>query len=767
MENEENTSAASGFIKGLIVAIFALLMGCCIGALTCFIVIIAPLLWLVLFLVDSPYFHKLASAVTWVSCEAPSWLGGSGGDRNSTACVLNDFLDEAKKLHLDQTIKGQFDCSVFPPDLWYYCSDSLTLADDSAIPPDKQYLLAVYRAAGSYFDVPWQLLAALDATNSRFGDENCTNTSTDKRSGGGHYDFSSKEWAKFKVDAGEERKEEFDQGGHKCSRHKADPSQKLKINQHYIKIKSKEDIEKYRKNPEDKWYEGDDADPLDAVDATFTMARMLQYYGVSGSTWSAPADYTGALDNGCNNTDGQRDGTIYSYTGSIGFNSKLPTTPEFDALYSYWTRRTPFNGSTLPADFKAWTDIYGDPPSKLQPGEIRYPGPGHETRNVVMTHEEFTKAAAAVASAMGLAEVFNRPIPATSGDTLNKYYSNTVFNESGGNYMVIMYPNQADPNDKSYLTWSRGMTQFIPGTFESSRVPGYDNLYNPMDNMLASMNRMKNATGPMVVSHGQAHVIFDNKDYGYWPMGSGWNPGRFVNPYTDGNHSNDANHSNVKKPYTGPDILTDKLHHPVTSAVSQNYGTDKNHTQCYIATVWTWYSAILNSGYSADGGSGTGGGDPNTPPGSFIWPSQSHLITSGIGPRCTADGNCHFHAGIDIGMPEGSQIVASASGKVLADPLAPGTGPMQTGQCYGPICYGCTIFIAHNGNYFTRYAHVLSKSSRLAAVGDEVSQGQKIVKSGAASQAVAENCLGHSFGAHLHFEIRKGTEIQDPAQLLP
>lgn len=98
------------------------------------------------------------------------------------------------------------------------------------------------------------------------------------------------------------------------------------------------------------------------------------------------------------------------------------------------------------------------------------------------------------------------------------------------------------------------------------------------------------------------------------------------------------------------------------------------------------------------------------------------------------------HWGIDIAAPEGTPVLASASGVVrYADSYAG---------------YGPTIYLEHAGGWATLYAHL---SQILVGPGHPVVQGMVI-------GAVGNN--GRSTGPHLHFEIRyRGTPV-DPLQYL-
>lgn len=122
---------------------------------------------------------------------------------------------------------------------------------------------------------------------------------------------------------------------------------------------------------------------------------------------------------------------------------------------------------------------------------------------------------------------------------------------------------------------------------------------------------------------------------------------------------------------------------------------------------------------------------PATNSSGFIKPASGRL-TSNYGGRNIGSGN-ENHRGVDMSVPTGTRISASASGYVTH------AGPMGT--------YGNVVMMTHsiNGkNYSTVYAHLSSIS---VSRGQYVSQGQKVAASGN---------TGRSTGPHLHFEIHVG-----------
>jgi septal ring factor EnvC (AmiA/AmiB activator) len=122
------------------------------------------------------------------------------------------------------------------------------------------------------------------------------------------------------------------------------------------------------------------------------------------------------------------------------------------------------------------------------------------------------------------------------------------------------------------------------------------------------------------------------------------------------------------------------------------------------------------------------------------WPVAGKVVGdygAQIHPRF---GTKTFRHGIDIGVPEGTRIVAVAPGHVL-----------YTGWFRG---YGNLIILDHGGEYYTLYAHA---ADIRVTEGDEIRQGQVI-------GAVGDT--GSLEGARLYFEVRHQGRPQDPTQWL-
>lgn len=120
-----------------------------------------------------------------------------------------------------------------------------------------------------------------------------------------------------------------------------------------------------------------------------------------------------------------------------------------------------------------------------------------------------------------------------------------------------------------------------------------------------------------------------------------------------------------------------------------------------------------------------------------IWPTVSGFISSGYGYRIHPIRHAmFFHKGIDISVPLGKPVIATADGIVRYANWLGG--------------YGKIIIISHGHKYTTYYAHL---SSILVEVGTKVSRGDKIGLVGS---------TGLSTGPHLHYEIRCNGRDVDP-----
>ena len=119
----------------------------------------------------------------------------------------------------------------------------------------------------------------------------------------------------------------------------------------------------------------------------------------------------------------------------------------------------------------------------------------------------------------------------------------------------------------------------------------------------------------------------------------------------------------------------------------------------------------------------------------FARPVSSSTVTSQFGPR-----HGKTHTGVDFSVPLNSNVMASKGGTVVF------SGWKGS--------YGYYVKIQHNQNEITAYAH---NNTLLVKVGEKVSQGQVIAKSGS---------TGNSTGPHCHFEIIINGNFQNPLNYL-
>ena len=129
----------------------------------------------------------------------------------------------------------------------------------------------------------------------------------------------------------------------------------------------------------------------------------------------------------------------------------------------------------------------------------------------------------------------------------------------------------------------------------------------------------------------------------------------------------------------------------------------------------------------------------------FVRPLDHSRISQGFG--CTSfvneqiDRACpggHFHSGIDLAAPLGTPVHATLAGR--AHVLRSSGG------------YGLHIVIDHGGGLQSLYGHlsaVCVTDGELVAAGDVVG---------------AVGSSGNSTGPHLHFEIRRNGEPEDPQE---
>jgi murein DD-endopeptidase MepM/ murein hydrolase activator NlpD len=128
-------------------------------------------------------------------------------------------------------------------------------------------------------------------------------------------------------------------------------------------------------------------------------------------------------------------------------------------------------------------------------------------------------------------------------------------------------------------------------------------------------------------------------------------------------------------------------------------------------------------------------------PGKFVLPVTATRRTSLFGTRRInqySDGRrtTSIHAGVDFGVPKGTEIRACGRGKVVFSRMR--------------IITGYTVIIEHAPGVYSLYYHLDSVIAQEASI---VEAGTVIALSGS---------TGFSTGPHLHWEVRVSTENTDP-----
>lgn len=119
---------------------------------------------------------------------------------------------------------------------------------------------------------------------------------------------------------------------------------------------------------------------------------------------------------------------------------------------------------------------------------------------------------------------------------------------------------------------------------------------------------------------------------------------------------------------------------------------------------------------------------------------QAEQLLSGYGKRINPfHKGLYNHTGIDIALPRGTEIIATATGKVITTKHS----SVQAG-------YGNYVEIDHGHGLVTRYAHLEEIHVR---VGQQVTKGSVIATSGNS---------GGSIAPHLHYEISRNGKTVDP-----
>lgn len=123
------------------------------------------------------------------------------------------------------------------------------------------------------------------------------------------------------------------------------------------------------------------------------------------------------------------------------------------------------------------------------------------------------------------------------------------------------------------------------------------------------------------------------------------------------------------------------------------------------------------------------------------WPVVGGQVTSGFGKRVhPLTKEFSFHTGVDISVPAGTHVVATADGIVS-----------YSGWSYES---GYTVVLEHGHGFSTVYAH---NKKNLVKVGQRVRRGETIALSGD---------TGSLTGPHLHYEVWKERKPVDPEKYM-
>jgi murein DD-endopeptidase MepM/ murein hydrolase activator NlpD len=131
--------------------------------------------------------------------------------------------------------------------------------------------------------------------------------------------------------------------------------------------------------------------------------------------------------------------------------------------------------------------------------------------------------------------------------------------------------------------------------------------------------------------------------------------------------------------------------------------------------------------------------------GKFAYPlAKKAPMTSDFGERTDPINGKEgaMHTGIDLGVPQGTDILAAENGVVIVASWWSG--------------YGNCVIIDHGGGVWTLYGHIRD-GGIMVKKGDKVKRGQKIAEVGH---------TGRATGNHLHFEVRINEKPVDPKPYL-
>lgn len=273
----------------------AALLGFLIAWVFMLTVVLGPIAWLTSTVLDIPGLRPALKA--GCKLDVLNWF-----DKTCDIVELDDaqqrFYDQAEEAGLNEEIRQYWNCRNRPKseqDSGWCDPTELESGRVSVLGGERAWLTRLYVDAAARYHVSWRVVAALHGAKSEFGAHGlCSEDGVS----GGQFAFTKKEWARFRVDAGETTHTDAEEDG--CW-----DLQEPDVTRG---VEGTNDATTVYDVPR----EGNDAtgaDPRDPVDAIYTAARMLSELGAEGHlTWEK---YNGDRASNCA-VEESIDGTIYT-----------------------------------------------------------------------------------------------------------------------------------------------------------------------------------------------------------------------------------------------------------------------------------------------------------------------------------------------------------------------------------------------------------------------------------------------------------------------
>jgi len=461
----------------------------------------------------------------------------SNQDFSVASLSANPELVSTARAEIGDELLSALDCSSFSPaerrpgDNCLPGLMSSLQNTNSPIPEKALFMVPIWQRAAKRYGLPWQLLAAVAGARSNFATVSCQSDQ-----GAGMYRFYPKMWRRYGVDAGSMV---LKRRGTDCWQVlTAGPDSKAREAKR-LKPKMPVVSAPLERLPPPGKKASPAANPYDPVDATFTLAHFIaQNGGLQSKKWN----YSGAGPKQC--TTEASDGPVW-----------YP--PELDLGYGAGARVGYNARLDIPRDIALLAAKYRSKSGKYRPR--RDPDKNYSP----MPKKDIVRILTAVWSAFGVRgqELRNKV-------TLN--YAQIGLESGGRPYILQGYIGDVNDNNPA-----GGLMQFIPFTFNHWKVDGFNDRFNPLDNILAAVNAQVN--GPYPTLDGS----------------SGWSPPFSRNPYAQGGRSRLVGASETsgkriaRRPYRGPAQVD-----PISRALRQQRPGYPN-SDCYLAIVHNWYREII------------------------------------------------------------------------------------------------------------------------------------------------------------------------------